>query len=93
VSWFVSRYGRHTAAALVHDELVTDGMEFEARKRADRLFLQMLDDVDVPPAQSRVMWTAATLATRRHGPRTVQAAMALWVLLAVAGIGLLMWGW
>ena len=52
MSWFVSRYGRHTPAALVHDELVTDGMEFEARKRADRVFLQMLDDLDVPPCRA-----------------------------------------
>jgi hypothetical protein len=73
MSWFVSRHGRHTPAALVHDELVTDGMAFDARKRADRVFLQMLDDLDVPPVQSRVMWTAVTLATRVRGPLAAKA--------------------
>jgi hypothetical protein len=92
MSWFVSRYGRHTPAALVHDELVTDGMEFEARKRADRVFLQMLDDLDVPPVQSRVMWTAVTLATRFRGPRAAKVGMVLWAVLAAAGIGALIWG-
>jgi Protein of unknown function (DUF1353) len=92
MSWFVSRYGRHTPAALVHDELVTDGMEFEARKRADRLFLQMLDDLDVPPVQSRVMWTAVTLATRFRGPLVAKAGVVLWAVLAAAGIGALVWG-
>jgi len=92
MSWFVSRYGRHTPAALVHDQLVTDGMEFEARKRADRVFLQMLDDLDVPPVQSRVMWTAVTLATRLHGPLAAKAGTAVWAVAAAAGIGFLVWG-
>jgi Protein of unknown function (DUF1353) len=92
MSWLVSRYGRHTPAALVHDELVADGMEFEARKRADRVFLQMLDDLDVPPVQSRVMWTAVTLATRFRGPRAAKVGVVLWAVLAAAGIGALIWG-
>ncbi len=92
MSWFVSRYGRHTPAALVHDELVTDGMEFEARLRADRVFLQMLDDLDVPPVQSRVMWTAVTLATRFRGPLAAKVGVVLWAVLAAAGIGALVWG-
>jgi Protein of unknown function (DUF1353) len=92
MSWFVSRYGRHTPAVLVHDELVTDGMEFDARKRADRLFLQMMDDLEVPPVQSRVMWTAVTLATRFRGPRAVKAGTVLWAVLAAIGIGALVWG-
>jgi Protein of unknown function (DUF1353) len=92
MSWLVSRYGRHTPAALVHDELVADGMEFEARKRADHVFLQMLDDLDVPPVQSRVMWTAVTLATRFRGPRAAKVGVVLWAVLAAAGIGALIWG-
>jgi hypothetical protein len=92
MAWLVSRYGRHTPAALVHDELVTDGMEFEARKRADRLFLQMLDDLDVPPVQSRVMWTAVTLATRFRGPLAAKLGVVLWGALAAAGNGALVWG-
>jgi Protein of unknown function (DUF1353) len=92
MSWFVSRYGRHTPAALVHDELVTDGMAFDARKRADRVFLEMLDDLDVPPVQSRVMWTAVTLATRFRGPLAARVGVLLWALLAAIGVGALIWG-
>jgi hypothetical protein len=92
MSWLVSRYGRHTPAALVHDELVSDGMEFAARKRADRLFLQMMDDLDVPPVLSRVMWTALTLATRFRGPLAVKVGVVLWALCAAVGMGALVWG-
>src|SRR5215213_7385289 len=31
MAWFVSRHGRHTPAAFVHDQLVTPGMPFEDR--------------------------------------------------------------
>jgi len=92
MSWFVSRHGRHTPAALVHDQLITDGMDFEERKRADRLFLEMMDDLEVPPVQSRVMWTAVTLATRLHGTLAAKAGIAAWAGVAAAGIILLVWG-
>ena len=89
MSWLVSRYGRHTPAALVHDRLVVDGMPFEDRKHADRRFLTMMDDLDVPPVLSRVMWSAVTLATRLGGPAAVRTGMVAWGAAALAGIGLL----
>lgn len=88
MSWLVSRHGRHTAAALVHDRLVEPGMSFEERKRADLHFRHMMDDLEVPPVLSRVMWAAVTLATRR-GDRRARAGIYAWAALAVVGMGLL----
>ena len=92
MSWFVSRHGRHTPAALVHDPLVTAGMSFEDRKAADRRFLTMMDSLEVPPVQGRVMWAAVTLATRLHGTRTSKVGLALWAVIAAGGMVLLVWG-
>jgi hypothetical protein len=92
LSWFVSRHGRHTPAALVHDQLVTDHMDHDARTQADRLFRDMMDDLEVPPVQSRVMWAAVTIATRRHGPLRTKASLVAWAILAALGIGTLAWG-
>jgi hypothetical protein len=92
MSWFVSRYGRHTPAALVHDQLVTDGMAVEARVRADRRFLEMMDSLDVPPVRSRVMWSAVSLATRWHGSTSARIGIVLWGAAATTGISLLAYG-
>jgi Protein of unknown function (DUF1353) len=92
MSWFVSRYGRHTPAALVHDQLVTDDMSFAERRTADRRFLEMMDALQVPPVRSRVMWAAVSLATLRRGRKGRVTAMLLWFVAAAAGIALLVHG-
>jgi hypothetical protein len=89
MAWLVSRYGRHTPAVLVHDQLVTDGMPFEARKRADDRFLAVMDQLEVPPVQSRVMWAAVSLATLWRGTVVSRARLVIWAVLAVLGLGLL----
>jgi hypothetical protein len=76
----------------VHDQLVEPGISFEDRKRADRTFVTMLDSLEVPPVLSRVMWAAVTLATRSGGTRASQVGLALWALIAAAGMVLLGWG-
>ena len=89
MSWFVSRYGNHTLAALLHDHLVHNGMTLEepvTRAEADEVFLQALTDLDVPYIRSRVMWAAVTLGTRWRSSLAPRLAIALWVVLAVAGI-------
>ena len=75
MSWFVSRHGRHTPAALVHDQLVQPGMDPAERVKADTMFREMMDDLGVPPVRSRVMWCAVALATR--------CCMRPWGLLAI----------
>ncbi len=85
LSWFVSRYGRHTPAALVHDQLVRDGMAQAERVEADQAFLSMMRSCDVPPVRAHVMWAAVTLATRwvRWPTRLLLLA---WGLAAAAGL-------
>ena len=92
MAWLVSRHGRHTPAVLVHDRLVTRGMSFSERTQADRRFLEMMDDLDVPPVQSRLMWTAVTLVTRFEGTARTRLAIVAWGVMAAGGIGLLVWG-
>ena len=88
MSWLVSRHGRHTAAALVHDRLVEPGMSFEDRKRADLRFRNMMDDLEVPPVLSRVMWAAVTLATRRED-RQAKLGIYVWAASGLVGLVLL----
>jgi hypothetical protein len=89
MSWFVSRHGRHTPAALLHDRLVTDDMAFDDRKQADTRFLELMDRCGVPPVKAGVMWTAVTLATRWRGTAVSRAGLAAWGLVAVAGMAVL----
>jgi hypothetical protein len=85
-SWFVSPYGRHTPAALVHDQLIGARMDPVVRRRADDLFLEMMEELDVPPVRRTVMWSAVTLATRMASGLAARLAMIAWLLLAVAGM-------
>lgn len=92
MSWLVSRHGRHTPAALVHDQQVVDGMPFAERIAADRRFLEMMDALEVPPVQSRLMWAAVTLATRWRGPLASKVAIVVWGASAGGGMHLLVRG-
>ncbi len=92
MSWLVSRHGRHTPAALVHDRLIVDGMPFQDRQRADRCFVDMMDSLQVPPVLSRVMYSAVSLATRLHGPALAKAGIVSWAVTAAAGIAMLVAG-
>jgi hypothetical protein len=92
MAWLLSRYGRHTPAALVHDQLVVKNMTFADRTAADRTFRDMLDDLNVPPVMSRVMWAAVTLATHMSCAKRTRIAMVLWFAVAAAGIALLVVG-
>ncbi len=94
--WFASGYGRHTAAALLHDHLVEHGAGLDPpvlRKRADRVFLEALEDLGVPLVRRRLMWAAVTLATRFSLPwLRGRAGIVLWALAAVAGIAVFVVG-
>jgi hypothetical protein len=89
MSWFVSRYGRHTPAALVHDQLIEKGMAFDDARRADSAFLAMMRASEVPPVRSHVMWAAVTLRSRWYGGVTRRIGIVAWLLLAILGVGLL----
>jgi len=92
--WFVSRYGAHTLAALLHDHLVHNGRRLDppvSRKDADDAFLQALTELEVPYLRSRLMWCAVSLGTRWRSSARAKVPMFLWILLMVCGCGLLAW--
>lgn len=92
MSWFVSRHGRHTPAALVHDQLITSKATPDERIRADRMFLEAMDCLGAPPVRSRVMWSAVALGTRSSTRPWGLLSIIAWALSAVAGIALLIYG-
>lgn len=105
IRWFVARYGRHTLAALMHDQLVQPGVDNPAeipdRRAADRLFFTSMTDLGVSVIRRQIMWAAVTARTRwgkgvlgRTDGYGVMARLGLvaWLLLAVAGITSL-WVW
>lgn len=85
LAWFVRSAGRHTPAALVHDQLVFAGMESRDRVAADREFRNAMDALDVPPVRSRVMWSAVTAVTRAGMRPWGLAGLVLWVLASALG--------
>jgi hypothetical protein len=92
--WFVSRYGAHTLAALLHDHLVHNGGRLEppvSRKDADDVFLQALTELNVPYLRSRLMWCAVSLGTRWRSSLWAKLPMLLYIVLMTCGIGLLGW--
>jgi hypothetical protein len=89
LGWFVSRYGRHTLAALLHDHLVRNGARLDppvARYRADEVFLEALTLLDVAYLRSRIMWSAVTFATRWRSSGWGRLLLAIWMTLAAIGI-------
>ena len=85
--WFVSPYGLHTPAALVHDRLV--GAEAPAgfhRRDADRLFRDMLDALGVPLLRRWLMWTAVAYGTRWSAGGLRRVGIVVWTVLAVIGM-------
>jgi len=97
LGWFARRHGRHTPAALLHDQLVTNRPELlpedqrMPRAQADLLFREALLVSGVGLVKSWVLWTGVTLGTRRTTPGG-KAAIVAWVVAALAGTGLLGYG-
>jgi Protein of unknown function (DUF1353) len=88
VSWFVSRHGRHTPAALVHDSLVYKARkenDIARRAAADLVFRDALDELSVPPVRGRIMWAAVTLGTRWHRGLGHKIALVIWMIAAAVG--------
>jgi hypothetical protein len=89
MSWFVSRYGSHTLAALLHDHLVRNGPALDepvSRMQADEVFLDALTDLDVPFLRSRLMWAAVAFATRWESGGWRRLGVGVWAVLAALGV-------
>lgn len=93
LQWFVSQYGAHTPAALVHDRLI--GIEEEVKglsdALADRYFRFMLADLKVRWVRRWLMWTAVALRTRfKTGPRH-RIGVVVWVVASLVGLSVGAW--
>jgi hypothetical protein len=103
LGWFARRHGRHTPAALLHDQLIRNDDDTEAPPlppqaqldpvEADLEFRKALRASDVALLKSWVLWTGVTLGTRaqRLG-RWPKAAIVAWFAAALTGTGLLVYG-
>ena len=88
--WFVSTYGIHTPAALIHDWMIGEGpsvAEALTPEYADRYFRFMLRDLGVPWIRRWLMWSAVALRSRWEAGIRRRMMVAVWVLAALAGVG------
>lgn len=92
LQWFVSRHGRHTPAALVHDYYTKHDTSFDDRVKFDRIFLDAMDDLAVPPVRSRVMWSAVSMASLWSNGVRGKLQLLVWAAAASTGVGCLVWG-
>lgn len=98
----IASHGRHTAPALLHDQLWWEALNpdrriwVEQRREADRLFRVALREIGTTPLRTAILWAAVSFE-RYWGPRKWQAIlMSLHVVAAivaawVALLGLLGW--
>ncbi len=98
LDWIARPFGRHTAAALLHDQLITDTPERlpEAQRVdpqvADLVFREAMLDCGARILQTWIMWAGVTLRTRVHRSALVIAGIVLWFAAALAGTALLVIG-
>lgn len=88
--WFESPYGRHTLAALIHDELIVstpNGGALGSDTLADRYFRKMLQASGVPWIKSWIMWGAVAVRTRSAAGGWRLWSLIAWAIAAVVGIG------
>lgn len=87
--WLVPRYGAHTLAALVHDQLVKDPPS-GGRVKADTIFRDLLGELNVPWIRRWLMWAAVSLGTMAHSRLLTKIRLVLWVI-AVAVASAMIW--
>jgi hypothetical protein len=96
LGWFARRHGRHTFAALMHDQLITDSTPPADRVEADLRFRKALILSKVPPVRAWLLWTAVSLGTRWSMRLASRAGIVLWFVAAIAGSALFtsgIWTW
>lgn len=86
--WFVTSYGPHTPAALIHDRLIGISVPPEGLTdaRADRYFRFMLEASGAGLLLRWIMWTAVAFRTRWASGTRKRLGLILWV--ALAGLGM-----
>jgi len=93
--WFVNSYGRHSLAAIIHDELILDARPNEGALGSDTLsdtfFREMMRCSGVPWLLRWIMWSAVAMRTRWAALGWRRATLVTWVVLAAAGIAMFVW--
>lgn len=91
--WFLSSYGIHTPAVLIHDRLIgwdsPPSDEVWIDQYADRYLRFMLKASGVSWLTRWLMWTAVAFRTRWVAPQHQvrrRIGLAVWLLLAIVGI-------
>jgi hypothetical protein len=85
LTWLIPRYGRHTLSALMHDQLVFDGMKPNERAAADILLRDSMGQMQVPFIRRWLMWGGVTLATQLIRSWFIKAFTIFWVVIYAAG--------
>jgi hypothetical protein len=92
--WFENSYGRHTLAAIIHDQLIGDEPNAGALRSdtlSDHFFREMLGSAGVPWLKRWIIWAAVAMRTRWAAGGLRRASLCLWVVLAVTGISSFVW--
>ncbi len=84
--WLVPRYGAHTLAALLHDQLVKDPPEGR-RQQADDIFRDALAELKVPWLRRWIMWAAVSLGTIASSNRVNLGRVFVWAAIVVVAAG------
>jgi len=92
--WWINTYGRHTAAALIHDRFIglPDGLpepltrDGLGEEHIDRYFRFMLGDAGIGFIERWVMWSAVALRTRWKNGWVRKAQLVVWAAVALVGL-------
>lgn len=87
--WFENPYGRHTLAAIIHDELIRkepNTGELGSDTVSDTFFREMMRSAGVPWLKRWIMWAAVALRTRFAAGGWRRISLLVWLVLAVVGI-------
>lgn len=89
--WLVPRYGAHTLAALLHDQLVDkDAQPPGGRVEADTIFRDALGELKVPWIRRWLMWAAVSVGTTWHSGLIGKLRVVAWALAVVPAVA---WFW
>ena len=87
--WFENPYGKHSLAALIHDELITkevNGGRLGSDTLSDQFFRKMMKASGVPWLKRWIMWAAVALRSRFAAGGLRRWSVLAWVVVAVIGI-------
>lgn len=88
--WFEPRYGRHTLAAILHDNLIrrepNDG-PLKSDTLSDSFFRDMMGVAGMPLFKRWLMWAAVASRTRWAAGGLRRVSLLLWALTALIGLG------